>query len=174
MTNAITNASFIYSSSPRVSANELSESEGSAIREFSWKQARRIKDGLANEVEKKGVDNPIALLKYVPDMPKFFQSQVGKPRPASVEVSNLGIWRRRAGTDAEEWKGNWRIERMAISQSMNHTSAPISVSTVTGGDGCLSMTFCWIGGNNQTGGLTWALDFIRDLRKNIVFLAHEH
>jgi hypothetical protein len=106
-----------------------------------------MKEALAKEVSKKGADNPIALLKYVSNMQEFFLDKLGKPRDASVEVSNLGVWRPRNTPDvhemAEPGKAKWTLGRMTFSQSMNHTSAQISVNAVTGGDGCMVINFCW-------------------------------
>ncbi|KAF9691610.1 hypothetical protein EKO04_010233 [Ascochyta lentis] len=164
MINAITNASFTYTMPSRAPGAGQPEGEDNKHAKLSWEQARQMKNGLRKEVEKKGADNLIALFKYVSDMPAFFLSQLGKPRPTSVELSNLGVWRGRTGTDGQQ--GKWKIGRMAFSQSVNHTSAPISVSVVTGGDGCLSLTFCCANDD------AWIADVIEELESNIAILAH--
>ncbi|KZM21263.1 alcohol O-acetyltransferase [Ascochyta rabiei] len=110
MANAITNVSFTHTTPLVIQL----EGESSAHLETLWEQAREIKDSLTKEVKKKGADNPIALLKSVSDMPAFFLSQIAKPRPASAEMSNLGVWRKRLGAD-DGWQGKWRIGRMTFS-----------------------------------------------------------
>lgn len=107
--------------------------------------ARRVKSELTREVGKKGADSPIALLKYVSNMPNYFNEMIGKARASTGEVSNLGVHsvptigssKSEGGLDA------WTIGRMVFSQSSNHTGSLISLSAVTGGDGCLVLCFNW-------------------------------
>lgn len=117
--------------------------------------ARRIKIELAREVDRRGADNPIALLKYVSNMQTFFTEKLGTKRETTAEVSNLGVYRARAHDPKEDTTAStqsleldnqadsWKIGRMVFSQSANHTGPLISLSAVTGGDGCLVMSFTW-------------------------------
>lgn len=160
MVNAITDltCTFVATGSSEVSQSETSRSEPSNTRvpsitnEFNWSTARRIKSELATEVAQKGTDNPIALLKYVSDMHEYFTSKIGKDRESTAEVSNLGVWRaRREGVldgdqktaDGARTEKNWRLGRMVLSQSVHRVGAMVSLSAVTGGDGCLVLSFNW-------------------------------
>lgn len=131
-------------------------SDGDTLAYFSWPTAREVKKALVSEVGNKGADNPIALLKYVSDMLGYFNAMLGRPRSSSAEVSSLGVWRGRtvvssdpdadagAGVRAGAAKG-WEISRMVFSQSANLTAPPVNCSAVTGGDGCLALSFNWTG-----------------------------
>lgn len=90
---------------------------------------------------KEGRDNPIALLKYVSDMPKFFKEKLGKPRESTSDISNIGVYRPKEGSE-----GPWSIGRMAFSQTPNLTSSPFGVNIVTGGDGNAVVNFSWTEG----------------------------
>ena len=160
MVNAITDltTTFVATGKSEPSQSEPSQREPnntgvtSVIKGFNWSTARRIKSELSAEVAQKGTDNPIALLKYVSDMHEYFTSKVGKDRETTAEVSNLGVWRaRREGVldgDKEAADGagaekNWRLGRMVLSQSVHRVGAMVSLSAVTGGDGCLVLSFNW-------------------------------
>jgi hypothetical protein len=149
MVNAITNHTATFRRS-----DTLNENEDEDIPQL----ARRVKLSLAQQVDKRGADNPIALLKYVSNMHTFFTQQLGTQRDTTAEVSNLGVYcpqicipreditapaqpvhERRSG----DKRGKWGIGRMLFSQSCNHTGPLISLSAVTGGDGCLVMSFTW-------------------------------
>ncbi|KAJ4983636.1 hypothetical protein SVAN01_10847 [Stagonosporopsis vannaccii] len=138
MVNAISNHVSTFPAT-----TELDESN-----HFSWATARRVKNELLNEVAKKGADNPIALLKYVSNIQDFFTGMLGQPRQSSAEVSNLGVWHGRSLAPAaegvgEKSEGQWSLGRIVFSQSSNRTGPPISLSAVTGGDGCLVLSFNW-------------------------------
>ena len=154
MVNAITNHTTTFRRS-----DTLAEDGGEDIGQL----ARRVKAELAREVEKKGADNPIALLKYVSNMHDFFMQKLGTQRDATAEVSNLGVYRPRArgpgintmaptqSSHPEDQAKSWKIGRMLFSQSYNHTGPLISLSAVTGGDGCLVMSFTWPEDSETTG-----------------------
>ncbi|KAF1354336.1 hypothetical protein EJ07DRAFT_168308 [Lizonia empirigonia] len=98
--------------------------------------ARLAKEQLADEVRKRGTDNPIALLKYM-----------GKSRDSSIEISNLGVYRPRPSIatqdPVETHQTTGKIGLMTFSQSPNMTGAQICISVVTGGDGCMVINFGW-------------------------------
>ncbi|KAJ4369393.1 Alcohol acetyltransferase [Didymella sp. IMI 355093] len=146
MLNAITNHTSIFRRSDFV--EELED-------ETYWKIARRVKSELAVEVSKEGTDNPIALLKYVSNMHDYFNEKLGRERETTAEVSNLGVYRPQTlnteenlvspkrSLQLEDESSSWAIGRMVFSQSLNHTGPAICLSAVTGGDGCLAMSFNW-------------------------------
>jgi hypothetical protein len=146
MVNAITN---------HISTFRRSDTLNADGNEDIGQLARRVKAELAREVDKKGADNPIALLKYVSNMHNFFTEKGGTQRETTAEVSNLGVYRPRVrgpgentvaptqSSRPEEHANSWTVGRMLFSQSYNHTGPLISLSAVTGGDGCLVMSFTW-------------------------------
>lgn len=136
MINAISQYTYTHtrpSSNPRPTTSNTNSQH-----EFSWAEARDVKATIQAEVARKGHDNPIALLKYVSDMPAFLQQKLGKPREASVDMSNLGVWKGKEDADAK-----WHVGRMTFSQSLNVVSSPIGMNVVTGGDGKAVVNFCW-------------------------------
>ncbi|KAF2634812.1 hypothetical protein P280DRAFT_212505 [Massarina eburnea CBS 473.64] len=116
------------------------EAENESI---SWDTARTVRAAIQTELDKKGSNSVIGLLRYVSDMHKFFTEQVGKERGNSLELSNVGGWKasRGAGGTGEGWR--WKVGRCAFSQSPNVTGAALAVSVVTGGDGCAVLVFTW-------------------------------
>lgn len=114
---------------------------------FSWKTAQRVKAQLANEIKRKGADNPFALLRYVSNMHEYLVEKMGKPRDSSMEVSNIGVFRPRStgthDTSGKATNTKWTLGRMLFSQSPNITGAQVCVSVVTGGDGCMVINFDW-------------------------------
>lgn len=116
--------------------------------------ARRVKVELAREIHERGADNLIALLKHVSKMQTFFTEKFGAERDTTAEVSNLGVYRPRthehkdtaASTQSLQndiQADSWMINKMIFSQSANYTGPLVSLSAVTGGDGCLVMSFIW-------------------------------
>ncbi|KAF2629433.1 hypothetical protein BU25DRAFT_457096 [Macroventuria anomochaeta] len=135
MVNAITNHTFIF--------NYNGNNSRSIVRTFSWDIARQVKAGISQELAKQGADNPVALLKYVSNMQDYFLEKLGKPRDSSAEVSNLGVWRPQNSSISHEGEAKWSLGRLTFSQSLNRTGPQISLSAVTGGDGCMALSFNW-------------------------------
>lgn len=110
--------------------------------EFPWNEVRAVKDTINREMEQKGKDRVIGLVKYVRDFENgVFRSQVVNPRQSSFEVSNLAP-RRFQPEDSPS--GTVQIGRMMFAQSANVVGAPINISSVTGDDGCLVLAFTWL------------------------------
>lgn len=152
MLNAITNHTSTFHRTPATTDQTSSKTRnGFLSTQFLWDTARRVKSSLSHEVAKKGADNPIALLKYVKNMHEYFVGKVGGQRESTAEVSNLGVYRpfpsNSSPGDNENvtvcGKEQWKIGRMIFSQSLNHTGPMVSLSAVTGGDGCLVLSFNW-------------------------------
>lgn len=137
MVNAITN----HTSTFHFEGNDCE----STVEGFSWSTARQVKNELVKEVAKNGTDNPFALLKYIKSIHEYFLNQLGQPRSSSAEVSNLGGWNTRQFPvlDGTGRRGGWLLGRMTFSQGLNHTGSQISLSVVTGGDGCMVLSFNW-------------------------------
>jgi hypothetical protein len=135
MTMAIAEYAYLHE---RVALQEVKDTaKPSVLQQFSWDAARAVKSTMATEVAKSGVDNPVALLKYVSSMPQFLLDKLGKPRESAAEVSSAGVWK------LGQSSGSWNVGRMVFSQSPNIVANALKVSVVTGGDGNAVLNFCW-------------------------------
>jgi hypothetical protein len=114
---------------------------------FSWEDARGVRAAIQKELDKKGRDSGVGLLKYVSDMQGFFTGHLGKERGNSFEMSNIGAWREKKGESSE----GWEIGRCTFSQSPNVAGAAFATSVVTGGDGCAVVVFTWYEGIVEEG-----------------------
>jgi hypothetical protein len=106
-------------------------------------------NGNAKEIVKYLTGNPsptgepytaVAIFKTIPDVAAVFNSTLGNPRDAAVEVSNLGAFTGSAivGQDA-----HWKLGRVTFSRSSVVSGSAVTMSVVTGGDGALSVGFSW-------------------------------
>lgn len=68
---------------------------------------------------------------------------MGKKRPVSYEVSNIGTVVPRDQLDTEEGARALEMGRAVFSQSAAASSTPLKISVVTGGDGRLNLGFTW-------------------------------
>lgn len=138
MTNAVAQYAFLHT---RPSEEVESPQNQTALHTFSWDEARSVKSTIQTELAKKGNDSPIALLKYISDMQKYFQDKLGQPRSASAEISNVGVWKNNSRSEVK-----WSVGRMVFSQYANVVGYPFAVNAVTGGDQNLVLNFCWYEG----------------------------
>ncbi|EEP77598.1 predicted protein [Uncinocarpus reesii 1704] len=132
---------------------------------FPWDEAQRSRKTIETFLHSQGRNTNVALLKFVRDYHRdLLTSMIGKDRGASFEVSNIGML-----TDPTSFSGlhsnendkhpggasqplqKPRIGRMIFSQSGNVAGCAVNVSVITGGDGCLVLTFCWQESAVETG-----------------------
>lgn len=107
---------------------------------FPWSEAQRSRKTIETVLSQKGKDASTNLLRYVEDyQQQLFLAQLGKPRATSYEISNIGT----VGVQQPDDSSKPVIGRLTFSQSANLVGGAIMVSTVTGGDGCLVLTFTW-------------------------------
>jgi hypothetical protein len=152
MTNAIATYSYLHSR-PTTDGTLTSN----ILENFSWHEARAVKSTITSAVAKSGTDNPIALLRYVSDMPKYFLEKLGKQRNPTTEISNVGVWRGK-----QEPGQKWRVGRMVFSQCPNLVSGAFAVSAVTGGDGNAVLNFCWCEGAVEEGLMGKVIEGVRE------------
>jgi hypothetical protein len=127
----------------------------SVLQNFTWPTARAVKSIMLAEVAKAGLDNPIALLRYVFDMPSYLREKMGKQRDQTAELSSMGLWQGKRG-------GNWAVGRMVFSQCANLVSGAFGVNLVTGGDGCAVLNFCWVDGAVEADFMHKVVDGVRE------------
>lgn len=122
--------------------------DATSTAKFPWPEAQRSRNTIEATLNQKGKNASSNLLRYVKDFhQELFLSQLGKPRVTSYELSNIGA----VGVDQARDPGKPVLGRMAFSQSANLVGAAVMLSTVTGGDGCLVLTFTWQKGVVETG-----------------------
>ncbi|KAJ9266259.1 hypothetical protein DTO021C3_6991 [Paecilomyces variotii] len=113
--------------------------------DFPWHIARQSRENILKLIDTKGKDNPIGLLRFIPDVNKMLLSKIGKPRTNSFSVSNVGLFNPKKSAEPAATTSNAgpRVGKMLFSQSGNHFGTPFEACVVTGGDGCLTIGFAW-------------------------------
>jgi hypothetical protein len=134
MVNAITQYDTVHMRKP-----QSTTSDAKALHYFSWSSARDVKSRITAALDKKGSDNPVALLKHVPDIHKWFLGSLGKERNSGIGMSNIG----RYTTVQEKVEGPWSIGRIVFSQGADGLKTAIAVNAVTGPDGNAAINFSW-------------------------------
>jgi hypothetical protein len=154
MTNAITTYSYLHS---RPLSPLTATSTSNVLQKLSWNEARAVKSTITAELAKEGRDSPIALLRYVSDMPKYFLEKLGQPRDPTTEISNVGVWQVK-----QESEDKWKVGRMVFSQCPNLVTGAFAVSAVTGGDGNAVLNFCWCEGAVEEGMMQKVVEGVRE------------
>ncbi|KAF2678183.1 hypothetical protein K458DRAFT_349031 [Lentithecium fluviatile CBS 122367] len=111
---------------------------------FSWDDARGVRAAIQKELDKKGHNSVVGLLRWVDDIHKYFTDQVGEERSNTFEMSNIGVYREKKVDGGGE--GGWKIGRCVFSQCPNVAGAAFASNWVTGGDGCAVVAFTWLEG----------------------------
>jgi hypothetical protein len=116
-----------------------------------WSEARRSRQNLKNILTEPNTDNPFIAMTLLAEMnislSEYMLSKLGKKRPVSYEVSNIGTVTRRKQDDAEEGARVLEMGRTVFSQSAVANNAPLKISVATGGDGRLNLGFTWQAGS---------------------------
>jgi len=117
------------------------------IRTTIWDQALETKKSIKAYIDTNGSSINVAKFKYIRDMNQFFLSRIGQERASSFDVSNLGVFSnlkapaKVAKGDENEQEDGWRVGSTIFSRCAFVSGSAISVSVVTGGDGCLVSFF---------------------------------
>ncbi|EHA27682.1 hypothetical protein ASPNIDRAFT_134632, partial [Aspergillus niger ATCC 1015] len=126
---------------------------------FLWGVARKSCTTIKEVLSRKGKDSSVGLLRYL-DGHGFIRGKIGKDRDGSFKASNLGVLE--AGQERVSWP---QIGRMMFAQPFDGVSAPLAVSSITGGDGCLVVTITWQKGLADSTMFDGVVDMIaRELR----------
>lgn len=134
MVNAITQYSTVH-----MRSSQPTTSDARALQYFSWSSARAVKAKINAVLDKKGSDNPVALLRHVPDIHKWFLGSLGKERDGGIGMSNIG----RYVPVQEKVEGPWSLGRIVFSQGADGLKNAIAVNAVTGPDGNAAINFSW-------------------------------
>jgi len=101
-----------------------------------WPEACHSRELITDYLKSDGRTANVAKFKQIEDMRNFFLGRLGEERGSGFDVSNLGVMKMEA-------KGGWGIRRVVFSRSAFVSGSAIAVGVVTGGDGCLTLGFCW-------------------------------
>ncbi|PYH45328.1 uncharacterized protein BP01DRAFT_356822 [Aspergillus saccharolyticus JOP 1030-1] len=112
------------------------------VNAFPWKEAERSRQTIERVVALKGKNTGVNLLRFVTGFADFFRSKLGKPRGESIELSNIGVMGSSSDA-AAHGPSKPQMGRVVFSQSPNAAGAAIVVSVISGGDGCLVLSFGW-------------------------------
>ncbi|PYH72786.1 uncharacterized protein BO88DRAFT_441338 [Aspergillus vadensis CBS 113365] len=104
---------------------------------FPWEVTRTSCATIKQVLSREGKDTSVGLLKYV-DMWSYIQSEMGKDRDVSFKTSNLGVVK--SVQEGESWP---QIRRMMFTLQFDRPAAPLAVSSITEGDGCLVLGIIW-------------------------------
>ena len=101
------------------------------------------------------VDNILSLLQYLSDYHAYFRKQLGRPRGATFEVSNLGVFRPSPSPPAEdnaaEDEGHgWNIERVLFTQGGSVVGNALSFNCASVEGGPLTVSLTWQEGAVET------------------------
>ena len=146
--------------------SKVNHGHDNEIERFSWDEARRVKSAIDAELDKKGHDSVVGLLRYAGDLLAFLNKKVGKERDQSFEVSNIGVFK---SAPANSGENVWSVGRMVFSQSANVAGPALEASLVTGGDGRLTLGFSWLEGIVDG---DWVETVMTALKRNMENLAH--
>ncbi|PWY83449.1 hypothetical protein BO70DRAFT_313778 [Aspergillus heteromorphus CBS 117.55] len=105
---------------------------------FPWDEARRSRATVERVLSREGKNTGVGLLKYVGNFIDLLKNKIGKDRGDSFEVSNIGVLKPDQTDPSRPLIG-----RVMFSQSPNVSGAALVVSSLSGGDGCLSLGITW-------------------------------
>lgn len=131
------------------------------VTEDEWALAREAGERFADAASRLR-DQPIGLLRYVPNMRKWLLGKIGQRREASYELSNVGAFE-----DEDSQRGHVRIKDMVFAQPGMVAGAPICFNVISVKGGSLVYSMTWIVGSL---GLEREEDeegFVDGLRKSI-------
>ncbi|KIM94084.1 hypothetical protein OIDMADRAFT_172846 [Oidiodendron maius Zn] len=105
-----------------------------------WPQAQKASKAIANylNASPSGPYTNIGIFKQIPDISIVFNSLLGKERDTAIEVSNLGVF-----TNPTNRENVWQVERVVLSRSAVVSGSAITITSVGGGDGSISLGFTW-------------------------------
>jgi Alcohol acetyltransferase len=110
--------------------------------ESSWEGIRSQGKKLAHVATNMN-NQAIGLLRYVSDFCSWMQSQIGRPRDCSWELSNLGSVASTGTVAANQTDDCVRMERVVFSQPASPLGAPLTFSAVSVKDGELIICIGW-------------------------------
>ena len=131
---------------------------------FSWDQARTVRNVITTEIENKGKNTMVALIRWIGNQNTFWGRKIGTHRAKTIEMTNIGTWKAKP----EEERGDWKVGRMTFSQDCAGCSQAFATSIATGGDGCLTLMCEWK--ENATEGVPME-KVVRDVRQCIEALS---
>ncbi|KAI5458709.1 alcohol acetyltransferase [Mariannaea sp. PMI_226] len=123
---------------PSVDLDALRTTETSAgkLNNLIWDHARKIRTHLQARTASLPADDPVSLLKYIPDWETFWKKKQGQQRDYSWEISNIGALKR-----PED--GRRKITRAMFTNGIIVAGPPLCLNVVSVPDGPLTLTISW-------------------------------
>lgn len=122
---------------PRVDGSSL-------LSEEDWAAARLMTEKLA-KIATITQDQPIGLLRYIPNIRKWTVGKIGQQRDGSYDVSNLGAFFDAQGDSKSEGR-RCELTKMVFSHSTSPIAAPLVFSAVSIKGGSLVFSVGWVPG----------------------------
>ncbi|KAM7192884.1 Alcohol acetyltransferase [Naviculisporaceae sp. PSN 640] len=141
-------ASGVYITYPALSPTLSEDQPTKELTWYEWACAREATLKFADAATRLD-DQPIGLLRYVPNIPKWIQGKLGKGRDASYEVSNLGVvdFENEDGSAETGGKTEARagvtLENMVFAQPGHVTSHTVNFNTVSTKTGGMVVSITW-------------------------------
>ena len=117
--------------------------KGSTPRErvaLLWSTAAHFHAQMQDELARCPHDNVVGLLPYVSDHIEYYRKKIGKPREASFELSNLGVF---SPSQDSLLPGRWRLENMIFTQGAQPVGPAFSVNCASVAGGPLMLAITW-------------------------------
>lgn len=111
------------------------------ITEDEWALARTLGERFADAASRLR-DQPIGLLRFVPNMRSWLEGKIGQRREASYELSNVGAFE-----DEDGENGRVRVKDMVFAQPGMVAGAPICFNVISVKGGNLVYAMTWIPGS---------------------------
>ncbi|KAL4778523.1 hypothetical protein BJX76DRAFT_366222 [Aspergillus varians] len=112
-----------------------------------WSGARKasaaIKNYLSNVSPSGEPYTSVAIFKSIPDVAVVLESQIGRPRDAAFEVTNVGLVSSSTPPTTEEGACMWQVDTVLLSRSAGAAGAAFTVSAATGKNGIMALGFSW-------------------------------
>ena len=105
-----------------------------------WEVARLYKDKMNAKLAQGPNNLDMGLLPWVKDLTGMFRARMNRPRSATFETSNVGIF---AGRKATE---KWSLERMVFSQSGQLVDGAVCFNSASVAGGRLVIAVTWLDG----------------------------
>lgn len=106
-----------------------------------WQTAQDIKKELVKKTTRLPKDDIVPMTKYITDWDDFWNKKDGQNRPASWEVSNIGVLEPKKQTTGD--KSQTTITRIMFTNAAMVAGAPIGYAVASVGNGKLTIGITW-------------------------------
>ena len=115
-----------------------------ALEDLLWATAARVRQEIRQKLDMRTHNDSVGLMKLVGDWRQQMKSQLGKPRPSSWNVSNIGVLDGNAvlaQTPVEQRK--WSVEQLIFALGGEVTGAVLQIGAVSVSEKRLCVAVSW-------------------------------